>query len=369
MDGHTFLAAEPSHMEDGVPLHNHLAHHLREARTPPLTRPSSQHPIYSTAGPSYAEYPIHSYDSSLPTPVSGAGSPGSPEGTPEMHTIKHEPSSGIRNSPPLSSQAEWPYASTVTYPSHPHSPAALQNPHGFPSYDGLDTPDDSDNQHPGPTEAPFWPSPAMTTESIPYPMMVDMAQGGHNLHAPHHPQQNHHHHHHQSHDIYEQGHFHDSGSSVNMRGSTHPYPPFAHSQPGMVLEMNTATVGHSTPRPPRNRVSRTPKKSPGARRSRTKRPKARPRDEADDKSERYPKDPAERIKFDDDMKEQDRFLYNLRCELGSRNGEDMWDLIVRQYGEKYSPKQKACLQMQLKRAVTKHQARNVPSSSSRLTAR
>lgn len=107
--------------------------------------------------------------------------------------------------------------------------------------------------------------------------------------------------------------------------------------------------------PSKIRASRTPKKSPVVRRSRPKRPKSRPRAAADDKPEKYPKDPEERVQFDDSIKEQDKFLYDLRCDLGARNGEDMWDLIVRKYAERYSHKQKATLQMQLQRAVAKHQ--------------
>ncbi|KAH7014388.1 uncharacterized protein B0I36DRAFT_436390 [Microdochium trichocladiopsis] len=69
----------------------------------------------------------------------------------------------------------------------------------------------------------------------------------------------------------------------------------------------------------------------------------------------YPFEFSERIAFVNQAREQDKFLYLLRCELEGLDREHIWDIIVEEYAKKYSRKRKATLQMQLNRYLAKSQ--------------
>ncbi|KAH7027653.1 uncharacterized protein B0I36DRAFT_141494 [Microdochium trichocladiopsis] len=369
MDDHSFLSTEPSRL-DGMSLHDALPHQLRETRTPPLAGPSSHDPVYTTVG-TYGEYPIPYNNSSLPTPVSGAGSPETPESTQELPMVKHEPGTGDHDSPRSTSRAEWHYENSVSYHSHPHSPGTLHHQsHGYAMYDGLEGSDEPDIHRPAATEPSFWPSPALTTEVMPYSMDMNssamvrhdmpLAPNLHALQTPHHQS----HLYRQSHDTYERNYHASASSSNDLGGVAQSYPQYHHAQPSLVVNEHKAETRDAS-RSSKSRSQKASRRSSGARRIRNKRATPRPRDNSDDRPEQYPLNPEERIALDDNVKEQDRYLYELRCELGAFNGEDMWDQIVQRYAEKYAPKRKATLQMQLNRALAKHQR----SSSSQLTAR
>jgi len=147
-------------------------------------------------GHPYSDYPMP-YHSSIPTPISGAGSPSSPGSNPELQTVKHEPSDVDHGSPHSAPRADWQYGNPVAYHSHPHSPGNItRQPHAYALYDGLDTSDDSDIQRHAVTEAAYWPSPA--AEAMPYHMDIggtalgrnDLSMG-HSVHSLHHQSQIH----------------------------------------------------------------------------------------------------------------------------------------------------------------------------------
>ncbi|KAH8682414.1 hypothetical protein BX600DRAFT_430296 [Xylariales sp. PMI_506] len=52
--------------------------------------------------------------------------------------------------------------------------------------------------------------------------------------------------------------------------------------------------------------------------------------------------------------ERDHYIFNLRCQLSHLRGKGMWDRILELWQERYEPKERAALQMQLTRAVAAH---------------
>lgn len=289
-----------------------------------------------------------SYHSSIPTPISGAGSPSSPGSNPELQTVKHEPGAD-HGSPHSASRADWQYGNPVAaYHSNPHSPGDMGRP-PYAMYDGgMDPSDDSDIQR----HDPYWTPPNMTAETLPYPMEMDPS-AIHSVHSLHHHQSQLHQ---QPHEAYEQRNYHASGvPAAEMRGLAQPYPPFHQPQPTFMHTEHSMNRRESSKAVGGRSQQRTPRRPSAVRRVRNKRATPRPRAGSDDRPERYPYNPEERLILDDSIKEQDKFLYNLRCENGARNGDDMWDVIVNQYAARYSYKAKATLQMQLNRAVSKHQ--------------
>ena len=47
MEDHTFLAAEPSRLDDNLPVHNTLPHHIRETRSPSIAVTSTHHNMFT----------------------------------------------------------------------------------------------------------------------------------------------------------------------------------------------------------------------------------------------------------------------------------------------------------------------------------
>lgn len=64
--------------------------------------------------------------------------------------------------------------------------------------------------------------------------------------------------------------------------------------------------------------------------------------------------PGERITLSEDAPEPDRYLFDLRNSMLESKGKGMWEALQAAFTERYGPKHRAALQMQLSRAVMKH---------------
>lgn len=63
---------------------------------------------------------------------------------------------------------------------------------------------------------------------------------------------------------------------------------------------------------------------------------------------------AEQITLSDDAPEADRYLFELRNSMLESKGKGMWEALQSAFTDRYGPKERAALQMQLSRAVMKH---------------
>ncbi|RYP77246.1 hypothetical protein DL771_001295 [Monosporascus sp. 5C6A] len=64
--------------------------------------------------------------------------------------------------------------------------------------------------------------------------------------------------------------------------------------------------------------------------------------------------PTEQIKLSNEASEPDRYLFELRNRFLNSKGNGMWENLQAEYTQKYGPKQRAALQMQLSRAIMKY---------------
>ncbi|KAI0126532.1 hypothetical protein BJ170DRAFT_409826 [Xylariales sp. AK1849] len=63
---------------------------------------------------------------------------------------------------------------------------------------------------------------------------------------------------------------------------------------------------------------------------------------------------SDRLRFKNTAPEALTFLYNLRCDLDVHKGKGMWDIIVEKWAERFERKNQAALQVKLVRAVAKY---------------
>ena len=67
-----------------------------------------------------------------------------------------------------------------------------------------------------------------------------------------------------------------------------------------------------------------------------------------------PRPQGEQITLKDDAPEPDRFLFDLRNQMLDNKGKGMWEALQAAYSDRYGPKERPALQMQLSRAIMKY---------------
>ncbi|KAI0170458.1 hypothetical protein BJ166DRAFT_195897 [Pestalotiopsis sp. NC0098] len=360
--------------EDTLPLRAYSdATSTAGACSPPTTTIT-----YSSIAPFSYNAP---YDSSLPTPVSVAGSPSlSDSASVKMaHSYSNTGSTSQQLTPPgtsRSSTADW-YSNAsnqaMIHTTQPSSPLAhttsdllglqgLETTHSPPSipvtsvenyygHYGVSGPDPQDDLSPPMESSALFPSSQHINPSA-------LLKGYHmgpssHLHMPPAPPQvpllNH---------MHVQG---PLGGPIAHIDNLHGHNTYGLGHPPLFLDVE--------PSYKRNRGTGARRVQPPRKRQRGRARRQSDYNDlgghADDHASRAgSKSPVRRIKEEreprqvlqlrhDKDRPEDHFLFNLREELINEKGKGMWDKIAERYHQRYDKKERAALQMQLSRAVLK----------------
>ncbi|KAI8954900.1 hypothetical protein F4801DRAFT_603478 [Xylaria longipes] len=364
MHDSTYMPSKTAHMDE----------RLSEASPPCESRHSSATPSTSTYGTHdmtrpytsvapYSPYSVPAYDSSLPTPVSVAGSPSMQERSDKMlPTYNQQGGASQRLTPPTTSRP-WPYTPSMTSVSSasmtvPTSTAdtemldihSLESSHSPEHQTTVVDPAQhfhwstySVSSH-DPTEELSPPLPSQSLySSVPPSLLIRSPAYGlsSNTHVPLAP----------------------ALSQVTMPPHhadmrplmAHDYHQFDNLS-GISLEFGQAYPARKS-KARANRASRQPKRGRDMTQNSTKNGGIGYNDShANSMAANASPDPSEHVPprhlaLDDKAPEDSRFLVKMRCQLSDDKGKGMWEHIQQAYKERYGRKTKENLQMQLIRSV------------------
>ncbi|GAP84333.1 hypothetical protein SAMD00023353_0701480 [Rosellinia necatrix] len=348
----TYMSSKIAHMDDG----------LSRASPPSEGRHSSATPSTSTYGThdmvqaftsTYSPYSVPAYDSSLPTPISVAGSPLMPERSHKMLSTYNTHGGHPQQLTPPSSSRPWPYGSdmssassaSMTVPSttaemldihsleSSHSPeqhtAVIDpTPHYWGAY-GVSSHDSTEELSAPLPHHSLYSSvpPSLLIRSPPYglsstthvPLAPALSQGQTPPHLTD-PRLL------MAHDIQHQF---DNLSNISLEYGQ-AYPARKHS---------------------RARATRTGRQS--KRSSGTHQSSARNSGHSDSMAASVSPEhtPPRHLTLDPKAPEDSRYLVEMRCQMSDDKGKGMWEHIQQAYKERYGRKTKENLQMQLIRSV------------------
>ncbi|KAI1425133.1 hypothetical protein F5Y12DRAFT_394955 [Xylaria sp. FL1777] len=363
MDDSTYMSPKPPHMHDSLPGGSpHCGDNKHSSSVPSATY--GTHDMtrsYSSVAP-YSPYSVPAYDSSLPTPVSVAGSPSMPEKPNKMLAAYDQHGGGSQQLTPPTTSRPWGYASSLrstssapmTVPSSTaemldmetlessHSPeqhAAVVDPtphfhwgsYGVSSHD--------------PTEELSAPLPSQSLySSVPPSLLMRAPPYGlpSNTHVPLAP----------------------ALSQVSMP----PHPADTRSLMANDLQHQFSNLSNISleyggtihARKSKARASRSGRSS---KRSRNIDPNATKDNgigyngehadivTANTSADTPELPPPEHLTLDSKAPEDSRFLVELRCQMSDDKGKGMWEQIQQAYKEHFGHKTKENLQMQLIRTV------------------
>ncbi|RYP09500.1 hypothetical protein DL764_001279 [Monosporascus ibericus] len=376
MDDHTYMKSRTVQMHDGLVAETSLPEVGHSHTTPSTSAYGSSDIQAYTSIPPFNNYSVHAYDSSsLPTPVSGAPSPPLSEGTskPMQSYGQQRGRASQQPTPPGTSRPDWANQHMHMQSSQSGSPIALQHTsNDMLEMHGLEASHSPEEDQPMVTEANWdWGH---------YGVSCTEAQGDMS------PQLSHH-----------------SFFPVNVPSSV---APSTMVRPSMTLNPSNIPLAPAPsqvpllqqPSDPRNlthpmasmgnmhhhfsQLPNQPSVLMEFRQIRKKQPKrARPSSRrtrgpdrtsnnsgyrdfqnaqeefgADSQSQHSgtQRAPAEQIKLSNEASEPDRYLFDLRNRFLDSKGNGMWENLQAEYTQKYGPKQRAALQMQLSRAIMKY---------------
>ncbi|KAJ8127651.1 hypothetical protein O1611_g5985 [Lasiodiplodia mahajangana] len=357
----TYMPSKNAHMEECLSVGTPLSED-RHSSVPPSSAPYGNHDMtrpYTSVAP-YSPYSVPAYDSSLPTPVSVAGSPPMPERSIKMLSNYHQHGGDPQQLTPPTNSRPWPYATSMasvssasmTVPSttaemlemqsleSSHSPehhTAVVDPttHYHWSTYGVSSHDPAEELSP-----PHLPSQSIYS-TVPPSLLVRSSHYGLNPNAhipldpsltqgsmpPHHtdPRQL------MAHDLHHQF---DNLSNIS-------------------LEYGQAYPARKSSKARTNRSGRQPKRGRNCQEDSTSNSGMNFNADAmtAGASNLPGNTPPKHLTLDPKAPEDSKYLVEMRCQMSDDKGKGMWEHIQQAYKERYGRKTKENLQMQLIRSV------------------
>ncbi|RYO78470.1 hypothetical protein DL762_008682 [Monosporascus cannonballus] len=373
MDDHTYMKSRTMQMHDGLVVKTSLPE-VGHSHTTPSTSAYGSGDIQAyTSIPPFNNYSVHAYDSSsLPTPVSSAPSPPLSEGTSKPMQSYGQQGGGASQqpTPPGTSRPDWGNQQMHMRSSQSGSPMALQHTaNDMLEMHGLEASHSPENHQPMVTEANWdWGhygvscteaqadmSPQLSHHSL-FPVSVPPSVAPSALVRP----------------------------SMTLNHSNIPLAPAPSQVPLLQQPPDPRTLAHpmtsmgnmhhhfsQLPNQPPvlmefKQIRRKPQKRPRPSSKRTRGPGRASNNNGYGDIEngqeefgagqhsRAQRAPVEQIKLSNKASEPDRYLFELRNRFLDSKGNGMWENLQAEYTQKYGPKQRAALQMQLSRAIMKY---------------
>ncbi|KAI0402832.1 hypothetical protein F4802DRAFT_608430 [Xylaria palmicola] len=358
MHNSTYMSPKTAHMDETMSGASPPSED-RHSSVAPSTSPYEAHDMtrsYGSVAP-YSPYSVPAYDSSLPTPVSVAGSPSMQERPNKMLPTYDQHGGGSQQLTPPTTSRPWPYPSSMagassasmTTPANTaemleihslessHSPeqqAAVVDPanHFHWGTYGVSSNDPTEElSHPLPSQSLYSSvQPSLLMRSPSYglpttthvPMAPVLAQVSMPPHATDARQL-------MAHDLHQQF---DNLSHISLEYA----PPY----PSRKSKARANRSGRPTKRA--RGMNQDPTKNGGAQADSVA---------ASGGSDAPSAAPPRHLTLDDKAPEDSRFLVEMRCQLSDEKGKGMWENIQQAYKERFGRKTKENLQMQLIRTV------------------
>ncbi|KAI0873796.1 hypothetical protein GGS24DRAFT_501381 [Hypoxylon argillaceum] len=366
MDLHdpAYMSSKTSHMDECLSVGSPPSEGRHSSATP-STSPYGTHDMnrpYTSVAP-YSSYSVPAYDSSLPTPVSVAGSPPMAERSSKMLSAYSQHGGPQQLTPPATSRP-WPYASnmtsattaSMTVPSStaemmdihslesPHSPEQHTTvidptPHFHWSTYGVSSHDPTEDLSPAPLTSQSMYS------TVPPSLLLRSPHYGlpSNAHIPLDP----------------------SLSQATMASHhadarqmmAHDLQSQFDNLSNISLEYGQAYPARKSAKARANRSGRQPKRCRSTPDDSTKSSSMSYNGGQADSMTGNPSSnlsgqaPSQHLTLDAKAPEDSRYLVEMRCQMSDDKGKGMWEHIQQAYKERYGRKTKENLQMQLIRSV------------------
>ncbi|KAI0434988.1 hypothetical protein F5Y09DRAFT_157481 [Xylaria sp. FL1042] len=364
MDDSVYMSPKAAHMHDGLPERSPPCEDKHSSSTPSASTYGTHEMTRSYSSvPPYSPYSVPAYDSSLPTPVSVAGSPSMPERTGKMLSTYNQHGSAPQQLTPPATSRPWPYASSMTSTS----PAPMTVPSSTAEMIDIDSLESSHSpeHHPSvvdPSQHFHWgpygvsshdppeelspPLPSQSLYSSVPPSVLMRSEPSYGLPstaqiplAPAHQQ---------------------VSMAPHAIDTRHLMASDLHHQ---FSNLSNISLEYGQAYPSRksktraNRSSRLSKRSRNIDQNSSKSngtgyngEQANPL--TGNTSPDTPElPPPEHLTLDNKAPEDSRYLVELRCQMSDDKGKGMWEQIQQAYKEHFGHKTKENLQMQLIRAV------------------
>ncbi|KAI1378690.1 hypothetical protein F4677DRAFT_453382 [Hypoxylon crocopeplum] len=369
MDDSVYVHQRSDHMRHSLSRDSSLPEDRRSIASPSSSAYSHDIPTTYASVPTFTNYAVQ-YDSSLPTPVSGAGSPSMNERTTKiMHPYNQHRASSQQPTPPNTSRP-WPNYQMNAHCSQATSPIPLQTAADMLEMQALEASHSPDNHghmvsepsfqwghytvsstevtedmQPQMTHSSLYPVPSVAPTDLVRPP-ITLNSSNMPLPAPSQVPLLHH-----------------SPDPRDLAPSVTPIDNMHHHFPNMIHQpqviMDFAPYRRKPSRSSRNGRSGRPSKRPRAQsRALSKRGDMDYMDSqqapptGDDSS--TTKTPARCITLRPDAPEKDRYILELRCQMDSDKGKGIWEEITKKYEERFGKRRQESLQMNLTRAVLKY---------------
>ncbi|KAI1766699.1 hypothetical protein GGR53DRAFT_518916 [Hypoxylon sp. FL1150] len=362
LDNSTYVHPGANQMRHSLSRDSNLPEDRRSAATPSSSAYAHDIPTNYASLPPY-NYSVP-YDSSLPTPVSVAGSPSMNERSSKiMHPYNHHRASSQQPTPPNSSRPWSSYQMNAPC-SQTGSPITMQAP-DLLDLQGLEashSPGDHGQMVPehfshqlglygvsgdGPPEemTPQMTHPMYSLPSVAPTDLVRTMNGSHmSLPTPAQIPILHH-----------------SPDPRDLPPSVTEVDNIHHQFPQMVHHPHHFTVEYTHPSYRRRTARITKNRAPGRSSKKARTPNKRsntdfvdPQLSSGNNDVSHTKPPRRSITLRPDAPEKDRFILELRCQKDSDKGKGIWEEITKQYEERYGKRRQESLQMNLSRAVLKY---------------
>ncbi|KAI1099951.1 hypothetical protein F4804DRAFT_345113 [Jackrogersella minutella] len=351
MDDSVYVHHRSDQMRHSLSRDSSLPEDRRSIPSPTSSAYTHEIPTSYASVSSFSSYPVP-YDSSLPTPVSIAGSPSMNERNSKMmHSYNQHRASSQQPTPPNTSRpwANYQMNATADLLEIPgleasHSPGDHSQLVSEPQFQwgqytvsSNDAPEDMQQHitHPSmfsvaPGEL-VRPSLSMHPSNMPLPAPSQVPI----LHHSPDPR--------------------DLAPSVTpIDNMHHQYPNIMH-QPQVIMDF--APYRRKPPKSRNGRSGRPSKRPRGGSRALSKNGGTDYMDPqltsaGDDTSNA--KGPGRNITLRPDAPEKDRYILELRCQMDNDKGKGIWEEITKKYEERYGKRRQESLQMNLTRAVLKY---------------
>ncbi|KAI1132749.1 hypothetical protein F5Y10DRAFT_185215 [Nemania abortiva] len=362
----TYTASKNAQMEECLSVGSPLSEGRHSSATP-STAPYVTHDMtrpYTSVAP-YSPYSVPAYDSSLPTPVSVAGSPPMAERSNKMLSTYNQPGGDPQQLTPPVNSRPWPYTPNMTDASSASMtvPSTTAEMLDIQSLESSHSPE----QHTtavDPATHFHWSTYGVSshdpTEELSHSHLP--SQSGYStvppsllIRSPHYG-------------LPSNGHIPLDPSLT--QGSMHPQHPDTrqfmthdlHSQfdnlSNISLEYGQAYPARKSSKVRANRSSRQPKRGRHLQEDSTRNSsmgynggQADPTITGASSSDLSGHTPPKHLTLDAKAPEDSRFLVEMRCRMSDDKGKGMWEHIQQAYKERYGRKTKENLQMQLIRSV------------------
>ncbi|KAI0187894.1 hypothetical protein EV127DRAFT_410043 [Xylaria flabelliformis] len=360
----TYMSSKSAHMDERISRASPLSESRQSSVTPSTSTYGSQDMArsYTSVAP-YSPYSVPAYESSLPTPVSVAGSPSMSERSEKMLSTYNQQGGVPQQLTPPSSSHPWPYTPSMANASSasmavPSSAAEVEmldvhslesshspeqqttvldsTPHFHWSTYGVSSHDPTEDLPPPLPSQALYSSvpPSLLIRSPAYglpsnthvPLAPALPQGS----MPPHPADTRHL---MAHDYHQF----DNLSNICLEyGQAYP------------ARKSKARVNRNSRQSKRGRdMAQNSTKSGGVGYDDVHKNSMAADASSNLTGDAFPK----HLTLDDKAPEDSRYLVNMRCQLSDDKGKGMWEQIQQAYKERYGRKTKENLQMQLIRSV------------------